>query len=103
MEFGVGIMNDCPPGAVAAERVTLLREQVRAAREAGIGSIWVLQHYLGNMPTLQPVPLLAALAADAGGMFLGTNMFILPLRHPGGVAEGVATAEHPRAGRGIAR
>src|SRR5260370_9741524 len=95
MQFGLAIMNDFPPGTVAAERVTLLREQVRAAREAGIGSIWVLQHYLGNMPTLQPVPLLAALAPDAGGIFLGTNMFILPLRPPWGVAEGFSPPHHP--------
>src|SRR5579859_5071125 len=102
MQFGLAIMNDFPPGTVAAERVRLLREQVRAAREAGIGSIWVLQHYLGNMPTLQPVPLLAALAADAGSMFLGTNMFILPLRHPVGVAEEFATLDHLSGGRVIA-
>ena len=102
MQFGLAIMNDFPPGTAAAERVPLLREQVRAAREAGIGSIWVLQHYLGNMPTLQPVPLLAALAADAGSMFLGTNMFILPLRHPVGVAEEFATLDHLSGGRVIA-
>lgn len=102
MQFGLAIMNDFPPGTVAAERVPLLREQVRAAREAGIDSIWVLQHYLGNMPTLQPVPLLAALAAEAGNMFLGTNMFILPLRHPVGVAEEFATLDHLTEGRVIA-
>jgi alkanesulfonate monooxygenase SsuD/methylene tetrahydromethanopterin reductase-like flavin-dependent oxidoreductase (luciferase family) len=102
MQFGLAIMNDFPPGTVAAERVRLLREQVRAAREAGIGSIWVLQHYLGNMPTLQPLPLLAALAGDAGSMFLGTNMFILPLRHPVGVAEEFATLDHLSGGRVIA-
>jgi alkanesulfonate monooxygenase SsuD/methylene tetrahydromethanopterin reductase-like flavin-dependent oxidoreductase (luciferase family) len=102
MRFGLAIMNDFPPGTVAAERVPLLREQVRAARDAGISSIWVLQHYLGNMPTLQPVPLLAALAADAGSMFLGTNMFILPLRHPVGVAEEFATLDHLTGGRVIA-
>src|SRR5260370_240800 len=87
MQFGLAIMNDFPPGTVAAERVTLLREQVRAAREAGIGSIWVLQRYLGNMPTVQPGPLLAALAADARSMCLRPNKLILPLLHPGGVAE----------------
>jgi len=102
MQFGLAIMNDFPPGTVAAQRIPLLREQVRAAREAGIGSIWVLQHYLGNMPTLQPVPLLAALAPDAGSMFLGTNMFILPLRHPVAVAEEFATLDHLSGGRVIA-
>jgi alkanesulfonate monooxygenase SsuD/methylene tetrahydromethanopterin reductase-like flavin-dependent oxidoreductase (luciferase family) len=102
MRFGLAIMNDFPPGTVAAERVPLLREQVRAARDAGLESVWVLQHYLGNMPTLQPLPLLAALAADAGNMFLGTNMFILPLRHPVAVAEEFATLDHLSAGRVIA-
>src|SRR5580693_2707140 len=95
-------MNDFPPGAVAADRVAQLREQVRAAAQSGIDSVWVLQHYLGNMPTLQPLPLLSALAADAGDMFLGTNMFILPLRHPVGVAEEFATLDHLSGGRVIA-
>jgi alkanesulfonate monooxygenase SsuD/methylene tetrahydromethanopterin reductase-like flavin-dependent oxidoreductase (luciferase family) len=102
LRFGLAIMNDFPPGTVPADRVPLLREQVRAARDAGIESVWVLQHYLGNMPTLQPLPLLAALAADAGGMFLGTNMFILPLAHPVAVAEDYATLDHLTGGRAIA-
>lgn len=102
MRFGLAIMNDFPPGTIAAERVGLLREQVRAAREAGIDSIWVLQHYLGNMPTLQPLPLLSALAEDAGDMFLGTNMFILPLSHPVTVAEEFATLDHLSRGHAIA-
>jgi alkanesulfonate monooxygenase SsuD/methylene tetrahydromethanopterin reductase-like flavin-dependent oxidoreductase (luciferase family) len=95
-------MNDFPPGTVPAERVPLLREQVRAAADAGIESVWVLHHYLGNMPTLQPLPLLAALAADAGEMYLGTNMFILPLSHPVAVAENFATLDHITGGRLIA-
>ena len=102
MKFGLAVMNDFPPGAVAADRVPLLREQVRAASAAGLDSVWVLQHYLGNMPTLQPLPLLSALAADAGPMSLGTNMFILPLRHPVDVAEEFATLDHLAGGRVIA-
>ncbi|MBE1536986.1 LLM class flavin-dependent oxidoreductase [Actinomadura algeriensis] len=102
MQFGLAVMNDFPPGVVPADRVALLREQVRAARDAGISSVWVLQHYLGGMPTLQPIPLLAALARDAGDMTLGTNMFILPLRHPVGVAEEFATLDHITGGRTIA-
>jgi alkanesulfonate monooxygenase SsuD/methylene tetrahydromethanopterin reductase-like flavin-dependent oxidoreductase (luciferase family) len=102
MRFGLAIMNDFPPGVVPADRLPLLREQVRAAREAGIDSVWVLQHYLGNMPTLQPLPLLSALAADSGEMTLGTNMFILPLAHPVAVAEDFATLDHLTGGRTVA-
>ncbi|GAA2853256.1 LLM class flavin-dependent oxidoreductase [Streptosporangium fragile] len=102
LTFGLAVMNDFPPGTVAADRIAMLREQVRAARASGISSIWVLQHYLGNMPTLQPVALLAALAQDAGEMRLGTNMFILPLRHPVEVAEEFSTLDHISGGRAIA-
>ncbi|WP_436698035.1 LLM class flavin-dependent oxidoreductase [Nocardioides sp. BYT-33-1] len=102
LKFGLAIMNDFPPDVVPASRVAMLREQVRAAAQAGISSVWVLQHYLGSMPTLQPVPLLAALAQDAGEMTLGTNMFILPLRHPVEVAEEFATLDHLTGGRAVA-
>lgn len=102
MKFGLALMNDFPPDVVPAERIAELREQTRAAATAGIDSVWVLQHYLGNMPTLQPVPLLSALAAHAGDMYLGTNMFILPLRHPVGVAEEFSTLDHVSNGHAIA-
>lgn len=102
LKFGLAIMNDFPPEVVPASKVSQLREQVRAARDSGISSIWMLQHYLGSMPTLQPVPTLAALAQDAGEMTLGTNMFILPLRHPVDVAEDFATLDHITGGRAVA-
>jgi alkanesulfonate monooxygenase SsuD/methylene tetrahydromethanopterin reductase-like flavin-dependent oxidoreductase (luciferase family) len=102
LKFGLAIMNDFPVDVVPAERVSAMREQVRAAAASGISSIWVLQHYLGGMPTLQPVPTLAALACDAGEMTLGTNMFILPLRHPVEVAEEFATLDHLSGGRAVA-
>lgn len=102
LKFGLAIMNDFPPDVVPADRIAAMREQVRAARDAGISSIWVLQHYLGNMPTLQPVPILSALAQEAGDMTLGTNMFILPLHHPVQVAEDFATLDHITGGRVIA-
>ena len=102
LRFGLAVMNDFPAGVVAAERLAPMREQVRAAARSGISSIWVLQHYLGAMPTLQPLPLLASLAEHAGEMSLGTNMFILPLRHPVDVAEDFATLDHLTGGRTIA-
>jgi len=102
LRFGLALMNDFPPEVVPADRVAHMREQARAAARSGISSLWVLQHYLGAMPTLQPVPTLAALAADSGSMSLGTNMFILPLRHPVEVAEEFATLDHLSGGRAIA-
>lgn len=102
LTFGLAIMNDFPVDVVPADRIASMREQVRAAAGSGISSIWMLQHYLGGMPTLQPVPTLAALSQDAGSMHVGTNMFILPLRHPVEVAEEFATLDHLSGGRAIA-
>ena len=102
LTFGLALQNDFPPHVSPSARIGELREQVRAAREAGLGSVWVLNHFLGNMATLQPLPTLAALAEHAGDMRLGTNMFILPLRHPVAVAEEFATLDQITGGRAIA-
>jgi len=102
LTFGLALQNDFPPHISPASRVGQLREQVRAARDSGIRSVWVLNHYLGNMQTMQPLTTLAALAEHAGDMRLGTNMFILPLRHPVDVAEDFATLDHITGGRVIA-
>lgn len=102
LKFGLALMNDFPPGVAPHSRIGEMREQVRAARDAGIRSVWVLNHYLGNMPTLAPLPTLAALAEHAGEMSLGTNMFILPLRHPVGAAEEFATLDQITGGHAIA-
>lgn len=102
LTFGLALMNDFPPGAPLEDRMAQLREQARLAGRSGIDSVWVLHHYLGTMPTFQPLLLLSALAADTGDMRLGTNMYILPLRHPVGVAEEFATLDRISGGRVIA-
>lgn len=102
LTFGLALQNDFPPHISPAARIGELREQVRAARASGIRSVWMLNHYLGNMATYQPVPALAALAEHAGDMTLGTNMFILPLRHPVDVAEEFATLDQVSGGHAIA-
>ncbi|GAA3938412.1 LLM class flavin-dependent oxidoreductase [Microbacterium soli] len=102
LRFGLALQNDFPPGEDPVRRMAMLREQARAAAESGIDSLWVLQHYLGSMPTLQPLPLLAALAADSGDLKLGTNMYILPLRHPVGIAEEFSTLDNISGGRAVA-
>ncbi|WP_432843193.1 LLM class flavin-dependent oxidoreductase [Dactylosporangium sp. CA-092794] len=102
MRFGLAVQNDFPPDVRPADRIAPMREQVAAAAAAGFSSVWMLQHYLGNMPTLQPIPTLAAVAAEAGDMAIGTNMLILPLHHPVEVAELYATLDHISNGRAIA-
>jgi len=102
LRFGLAIMNDFPPGTAPVARIGDLREQVQVAERSGIESVWVLQHYLGSMPTLQPLLLLAALTPYTGEMRLGTNMLILPLRNPIGAAEEFSTLDHLSGGRAVA-
>lgn len=102
LTFGLVLMNDFPPGTHVRGRVESLREQAVVAGENGMRSLWVLQHYLGSMPTLQPLQVLASVAEHAGDMALGTNMFILPLRHPVEVAEEFATLDNLAAGGAVA-
>lgn len=102
MTFGLALQTDFPPHVSPAVRVDELREQVRAARDAGLTSIWALNHYLGNMQTFQPLTILSALAEHAGDMMVGTNMFILPLRHPVDVAEEFASLDQITNGHAVA-
>lgn len=102
LKFGLALQNDFPAEVSPASRIAQLREQTAAAAASGISSVWVLNHYLGNMQTLQPVPALAALAEHAGDMMLGTNMFILPLHHPVDVAEQFATLDQISNGHAVA-
>lgn len=101
MKFGYMVSAQYPPGTDVSQEIPKLVEQVQAVRELGFNSIWVLQHYLGNLPTLQPIPLLARLAEAAGPLTLGTNIIILPLHHPVQVAEEMATLDHITGGNTI--
>jgi alkanesulfonate monooxygenase SsuD/methylene tetrahydromethanopterin reductase-like flavin-dependent oxidoreductase (luciferase family) len=92
VQLGLLVSAQGMPGAdprdVAAEQVAL----VRAARDAGFATVLAPQHFLaGDVPMLQPVPLLGRLAAEAGAMRIGTGVLLLPLLNPVELAEGVAT------------
>lgn len=102
MTFGLALQTDFPPHIAPASRVPELREQVVAARESGLRSIWALNHFLGNMQTFQPLTILSALAEQAQDMLVGTNMLILPLRHPVEVAEDFASLDQITGGHAVA-
>lgn len=100
MRVGLLLNTQFPPGESATERLSALLDQVRAARDAGFASVWVSQHYLATpFQMLQPLPLLGRMAAEAGSMRLGTNIFLLPIHNPVYVAEQVATLDVLAGGR----
>ncbi|MCB1548679.1 MAG: LLM class flavin-dependent oxidoreductase [Hyphomicrobiaceae bacterium] len=68
---------------------------VHLARDKGWDLVVSGQHYLneGDNKALQPVPLIARLAAEAGEMTLGLGILLLNLHNPVYTAETVATLD----------
>jgi alkanesulfonate monooxygenase SsuD/methylene tetrahydromethanopterin reductase-like flavin-dependent oxidoreductase (luciferase family) len=83
-------------------RLRSLIEQVRVARDYGFDSIFAGQHYLSwPLQSLQPIPLLARLAAESGDMRIGTGIILLPLHQPVDMAEQLAMLDTICGGRFI--
>lgn len=74
-------------------------EQVRLAREAGFGSVWMSQHFLSSYQFLQPLPVLARISADSGTMRLGTCIALVALYEPVLLAEEVTALDLLTGGR----
>jgi len=95
MKIGLYLTNQQELGL---DLVSALDEQIamlHLARDAGFDSLFTGQHYLneGNNVSLQAVPLLARLAAEAGQMSVGLGVLLLPLHNPVYVAETVASLD----------
>jgi alkanesulfonate monooxygenase SsuD/methylene tetrahydromethanopterin reductase-like flavin-dependent oxidoreductase (luciferase family) len=75
--------------------------QVRTARDAGFGSLWLPQHFIvgPSMRQFAASPMLGYLASLAEGMALGTAVLLLPMLNPVLLAEEVATIDHLTDGR----
>ena len=102
MKIGLLLNTQFPPGESASKRLEGLLDQVRAARDNGLHSVWMSQHYLATpFQMLQQLPVLGRLAAEAGAMHIGTNVFLLPIHNPVYVAEQVATLDVISGGRFI--
>src|SRR5713101_1277028 len=88
--------TDRPPTTIIDEAI----EVVRAAARMGFAWVSIWHHWVSH-PTVwpQPVPMLARLAPETGGMRLKTSMLLLPLLNPVDVAENVATLDHITHGR----
>src|SRR3954471_11524910 len=75
-------------------------EQVRLARELGFDDVSAGQHFLSQpYQMLQPVPLLARIAAEAGEMRICSGILLLTLLNPVEVAEHAATLDAIKGGR----
>ena len=78
-------------------------EAARATMELvetyGLDSVWVGDHIEFQTPILDPIVQLSLACAYPSSAQLGTGVYLLPLRHPTGVAKQVATLDRISNGR----
>lgn len=101
MKFGLSIsgMVQQPRGRDMQERLLDILAWVATARDLGYDYISTGQHFLSSpFEMLQPLPLFARLAPEAGEMRFLTTM-LLPLHHPVELAELAATVDVITGGR----
>ena len=80
-------------------RIEELVELVQLVDRCGYDSLWVGDHIAFAIPILDPLLQLAQAAVASRRLLLGTNVYLLPLRHAGPVAKQVATLDHLSEGR----
>ncbi len=103
MKFGLSLtgMLQQPAGTDMAGAVEDAIGLVRLARELGFSWLYAGQHFLSHpYQMLQPLPVMARLAAEAPGLDLVTTA-VLPLHHPVEVAEQVATLDVVSGGHAV--
>jgi alkanesulfonate monooxygenase SsuD/methylene tetrahydromethanopterin reductase-like flavin-dependent oxidoreductase (luciferase family) len=94
MQFGLQLNSQHPATANMPRRLEELCEQVRLAHQVGFHAVVAPQHYLPSpFQMLQPLPLLARMAAEAGQMRLIAGVILLALQNPVALAEEVGTLD----------
>jgi len=90
IEFGT-----YPTQLDSVEVCRVVSQQAQVAYKNNFEALFVGQHYATGPDTaiLQSLPLLAYLAGQVPGMYLGTSVFLLPLHPPLMVAEYTATLD----------
>ncbi len=95
------LLSDVPKSVTPAQQFNDVLRIVEKAQENGFRYIAIGQHFLyGDLRWLQPVPLLARLAAECDPETrLVTQIMIAPLYHPVMLAEEIATLDVVTEGR----
>lgn len=102
LRFGLLVSKQYPADDSARQRFVDHVEQVRLARDLGFDTVVAGQHFLSDpFQELQPVPLVARLAAEAGAMRIALSILLTTLLPPVEVAEIGATLDVISDGRFI--
>jgi alkanesulfonate monooxygenase SsuD/methylene tetrahydromethanopterin reductase-like flavin-dependent oxidoreductase (luciferase family) len=88
MKLGIYLNSQHPASHDAARCFAETVEQVRIIRSLGFDSIWAGEHHVTpGFHFFPQLGLLQRIAADAEGLWLGTNVTLLPLHNPVELAE----------------
>ena len=100
MKVGLMVNTQAHAGTDMRTLVPQMIEQVQLARDLGFASLWFPQHYLAApSQMLQLTSVMPYLMAHAGQMTVGSDIIILPLQNPVGLAEEAATLDVLSGGR----
>src|SRR5438045_6610589 len=88
-----------PAAAPWQPTIDEMQALVRLVDDCGYDSLWVGDHIAFAVPILDPLLQLAQAAVVSRRLTLGTNVYLLPLRHPAPVAKQVATLDLLTEGR----
>ena len=88
-----------PAGDPWRPRIDEMQALVRLVDDCGYDSLWVGDHIAFAVSILDPLLQLAQAAVVSRRLILGTNVYLLPLRHPVPAAKQVATLDHLCEGR----
>jgi alkanesulfonate monooxygenase SsuD/methylene tetrahydromethanopterin reductase-like flavin-dependent oxidoreductase (luciferase family) len=88
MKLGVHLNSQHPADEDPRRRYEETVEQVRLMRQLGYDSIWSGEHHATDGFHYFPLMgLMQALASEAEGMYIGTNIVLLPFHNPVEIAE----------------
>lgn len=88
MKLGVHLNSQHPADEDPRRRYAETVEQVRLMRQLGYDSIWSGEHHATDGFHYFPLMgLMQGLAAEAEGMYIGTNIVLLPFHNPVEIAE----------------
>jgi probable F420-dependent oxidoreductase len=96
IKLGVALPQGFDDGAVD---LALIRDYVRRAEALGFDDVWTIEQITGHFAVLEPLALLAYLAAITTRIRLGTAVLVTNLRNPVLLAKEIASIDHLSGGR----
>lgn len=99
LNFAVLLDHQFPRAERLADHLDALIEITELARDLEFDGVFGIHHFLAELRTPQPFPLLARLIPHSGTMDLGTSVYVATLSNPVQIAEELATLDQLSRGR----